>query len=88
METIDDDSASIQWHVILSYPPETPLSSLRVGSEDETSWMGYYMYYIQESKNTSIKMLKDVGMIVPKSRETSAVYSETPLKGHPSITDI
>ena len=26
------------------------------------------------SKNISIKMLKDVGMIVPKSRETSAVY--------------
>ena len=28
--------------------------------------------YIQGSKN--IKMLKDVGMIVPKSRETSVVY--------------
>ena len=26
------------------------------------------------SKNISIKMLKDVGMTVPKSRETSAVY--------------
>ena len=26
------------------------------------------------SKNISIKMLKDVGMIVPKSRETSVVY--------------
>ena len=29
---------------------------------------------IQESKNISIKMLKDVGMTVPKIRETSAVY--------------
>ena len=28
----------------------------------------------QGSKNISIKMLKDVGMIVPKSRETSVVY--------------
>ena len=26
------------------------------------------------SKNISIKMLKDVGMTVPKSRDTSAVY--------------
>ena len=26
------------------------------------------------SKNISIKMLKDVGITVPKSRETSAVY--------------
>ena len=26
------------------------------------------------SKNISIKMLKDVGMTVPKSRETSVVY--------------
>ena len=30
--------------------------------------------YIKGSKNISIKMLKDVGMIVPKSRETSVVY--------------
>ena len=30
----------------------------------------------QGSKNISIKMLKDVGMIVPKSRETSAVYMQ------------
>ena len=30
--------------------------------------------YIKGSKNISIKMLKDVGMTVPKSRETSAVY--------------
>ena len=30
--------------------------------------------YKQESKNISIKMLKDVGMTVPKSRETSVVY--------------
>ena len=29
---------------------------------------------IQGSKN--IKMLKDVGMIVPKSRETSVVYMQ------------
>ena len=28
------------------------------------------------SKNISIKMLKDVGMIVPKTRETSAVYMQ------------
>ena len=28
----------------------------------------------QGSKNISIKMLKDVGMTVPKSRETSVVY--------------
>ena len=28
----------------------------------------------QESKNIYIKMLKNVGMTVPKSRETSAVY--------------
>ena len=28
----------------------------------------------QESKNISTKMLKDVGMTVPKSRETSTVY--------------
>ena len=28
----------------------------------------------KESKNISIKMLKDVEMTVPKSRETSAVY--------------
>ena len=32
------------------------------------------IHNIQESKNISIKMLKDVGMTVPKSRETSAVY--------------
>ena len=31
---------------------------------------------IQGSKNISIKMLKNVGMIVPKSRETSAVYMQ------------
>ena len=30
----------------------------------------------QESKNISIKMLKDVGMTMPKSRETSAVYMQ------------
>ena len=29
------------------------------------------------SKNVSIKMLKDVGMTVPKSRETSAICSNT-----------
>ena len=29
---------------------------------------------LQESKNISIKMLKDVGITVPKIRETSAVY--------------
>ena len=34
------------------------------------------LHYIQGSKNISIKMLKDVGMIVPKSRETSAVYMQ------------
>ena len=28
----------------------------------------------QGSKNISIKMLKDVGITVPKSRETSAIY--------------
>ena len=28
------------------------------------------------SKNISIKMLKDVGMTVTKSRETSAVYMQ------------
>ena len=31
---------------------------------------------IKGSKNISIKMLKDVGMTVPKSRETSAVYMQ------------
>ena len=31
----------------------------------------------QESKNISTKMLKDVGMTVPKSRETSAICSNT-----------
>ena len=30
----------------------------------------------QRSKNISIKMLKDVGMTVPESRETSAVYMQ------------
>ena len=30
--------------------------------------------HLQESKNISTKMLKDVGMTVPKSRETSTVY--------------
>ena len=30
----------------------------------------------QVSKNISIKMLKDVGMIVPKSREINAVYMQ------------
>ena len=33
------------------------------------------------SKNISIKMLKDVGMIVPKSRETSAVYMQQDRRG-------
>ena len=34
------------------------------------------MHFLQVKgvKNISIKMLKDVGMTVPKSRETSAVY--------------
>ena len=32
--------------------------------------------YQQGSKNIFIKMLKDVGMIVPKRRETSAVYMQ------------
>ena len=31
--------------------------------------------HVQESKNVSIKLLKDVGMTVPESRETSAVYT-------------
>ena len=31
-------------------------------------------FHITISKNISIKMLKDVGMTVPKSRETSVVY--------------
>ena len=30
----------------------------------------------QGSKNIAIKMLKDVGMTVPKSRDTSAVYMQ------------
>ena len=34
----------------------------------------YGEVYKQESKNISTKMLKDVGMTVPKSRETSTVY--------------
>ena len=33
--------------------------------------MNHYMY---KGVNISIKMLKDVGMTVPKSRETSVVY--------------
>ena len=33
------------------------------------------MYICKESKNISTKMLKDVGMTVPKSGETSAVDS-------------
>ena len=32
--------------------------------------------YIYKCKNISIKMLKDVGMTVPKSRETRAVYMQ------------
>ena len=42
--------------------------------------MAYHCFYTtkkpvkQGSKNISIKMLKDVGMTVPKSRETSVVY--------------
>ena len=32
--------------------------------------------HTQDSKNISIKMLKDVGMTVPKSRETSTVYMQ------------
>ena len=32
---------------------------------------------IQKSKNISYKMLKDVGMTVPKSRETDEVYIYT-----------
>ena len=32
--------------------------------------------YWNKRKNISIKMLKDVGMTVPKSRETSAVYMQ------------
>ena len=36
--------------------------------------MRAYTYIYKGSKNISIKMLKDVGMIVPKSRETSVVY--------------
>ena len=35
----------------------------------------------QGSKNISIKMLKDVGMTVPKSRETSAVYIYAAIQG-------
>ena len=30
--------------------------------------------YMKENKSISIKKLKDVGMTVPKSRETRAVY--------------
>ena len=37
-------------------------------------WMS--LYTLQGSKNISIKMLKDIGMIVLKSRETSAVYMQ------------
>ena len=35
----------------------------------------------QGSKNISIKMLKDVGMTVPKSRETSVVYIYAAIQG-------
>ena len=31
---------------------------------------------VYKYKNISIKMLKDVGMAVPKSRETSPVYMQ------------
>ena len=37
-------------------------------------WMS--LYTLQGSKNISIKMWKDIGMIVSKSRETSAVYMQ------------
>ena len=42
------------------------------------SLLPYYNqpYCHKGSKNISIKMLKDVGMTVPKSRETSAVYMQ------------
>ena len=33
-------------------------------------------FIIYKCKNISIKMLKDVGMTVPKSRETRAVYMQ------------
>ena len=47
--------------------------SLRIESTDSM---------IQGSKNISTKMLKDVGITVPNSRETSAVCSNT---GHATI---
>ena len=38
-------------------------------------------YSNKGSKNISIKMLKDVGMTVPKSRETSVVYIYAAIQG-------
>ena len=35
-----------------------------------------YTLRMYKCKNISIKVLKDVGMTVPKSRETSAVYMQ------------
>ena len=46
--------------------------------------MAYDCFYTtvkQGSKNISIKMLKDVGMTVPKSRETSVVYIYAAIQG-------
>ena len=38
--------------------------------------MALQSIYLQGSKNISLKMLKDVGITVSKSRETSAVYMQ------------
>ena len=46
-------------------------SSLHIESTDSDHVL---LHTVKTSKNISIKMLKDVGMTVPKSKKTSAVY--------------
>ena len=44
--------------------------------DDRWNIMNAQVYIHTQDRNISIKMLKDVGMTVPKSRETSAVYMQ------------
>ena len=67
-------SYNIQVHVRLSHVDwkfkHTQVYNIRHASAKKRP-----EFVFKESKNISIKMLKDVGMTVPKSRETSAVYT-------------
>ena len=59
----------------LSYQTLVPELQVCVGMEiDIPSHAIGVLKLIKGSKKISIKMLKDVGMTVPKSRKTSAVY--------------